>query len=143
MQAASDPRSRSRLQRACSRCTQEDRRCDRVPCQQKHRFLPDTHTPNPFSSSSLRAHWSSMTACPPSQSASQTIPKTPPNGRRVLPPPRQRLTPATAASRLLPPLRKFSSRKQVLGGGSQTRGCRCHLSGGTRSCRQSAAAACL
>ena len=29
--------------RACSRCTQEDRRCDRVPCQQKHRFLPDTH----------------------------------------------------------------------------------------------------
>src|SRR5262249_29297488 len=26
--------------RACSRCTQEDRRCDRVPCQQKHRFLP-------------------------------------------------------------------------------------------------------
>ena len=30
--------------RACSRCTQEDRRCDRVPCQQKHRFLPDTHT---------------------------------------------------------------------------------------------------
>src|SRR5215831_19233280 len=41
--------------RACSRCTQEDRRCDRVPCQQKHRFLPDTHTPNPFSSSSLQA----------------------------------------------------------------------------------------
>ena len=30
--------------RACSRCTQEDRRCDRVPCQQKHRFLPDIHT---------------------------------------------------------------------------------------------------
>src|SRR5262245_49067886 len=29
--------------RACSRCTQGDRRCDRVPCQQKHRFLPDTH----------------------------------------------------------------------------------------------------
>src|SRR6266436_4782576 len=26
--------------RACSRCTQEDRRCDPVPCQQKHRFLP-------------------------------------------------------------------------------------------------------
>src|SRR5262249_28019399 len=26
--------------RACSRCTQEDRRCDGVPCQQKHRFLP-------------------------------------------------------------------------------------------------------
>src|SRR5262249_20107227 len=30
--------------RACSRCPQEDRRCDRVPCRQKHRFLPDTHT---------------------------------------------------------------------------------------------------
>src|SRR5262249_26229953 len=30
--------------RACSRCTRKDRRCDRVPCQQKHRFLPDTHT---------------------------------------------------------------------------------------------------
>src|SRR5215831_2255252 len=30
--------------RACGRCTQEDRRCDRVPCQQKHRFLPDPHT---------------------------------------------------------------------------------------------------
>src|SRR5262249_19505641 len=26
--------------RACSRHTQEDRCCDRVPCQQKHRFLP-------------------------------------------------------------------------------------------------------
>src|SRR6516162_5306776 len=30
--------------RACSRRTQEDRCCDRVPCRQKHRFLPDTHT---------------------------------------------------------------------------------------------------
>src|SRR5262245_10849889 len=26
--------------RACSRCTQENRRCDRIPCQKKHRFLP-------------------------------------------------------------------------------------------------------
>src|SRR5262249_53142101 len=128
MQAAYDPRSRSRLQRACSRCTQEDRRCDRVPCQQKHRFLPDTQTPNPSSSSTLRADSSSMPVRPPPQTASKTIPETPPNGRRVLPPTRQRLPPATAASRLLPPLRKFSSRKQVLGGGSQTRGCRCHLS---------------
>jgi len=29
--------------RACSRRTQEDRRCDRATCQQKHRFLPRIH----------------------------------------------------------------------------------------------------
>src|SRR5215831_10685097 len=33
-------RARGRVfNRACSRCTQEDRRCDRIPCQKKHRFL--------------------------------------------------------------------------------------------------------
>src|SRR5206468_1766479 len=52
--------------RACSRCTQEDCRCDRVPSQQKHRFLPDSgecqHNENTAVATSREGHRSPFSA---------------------------------------------------------------------------------